>query len=295
MSEQHPFLAAVWMTGAIVSFTLMAVAGRYTAAELDTFELMMYRSFIGLFLVLIAGAIAGTLREINGQRLQLHFVRNVFHFTGQNLWFFAVTVIPLAQLIALEFTTPIWVILLAPLFLAERLTPTRAAVAFIGFVGVMIVARPDFQMLNVGILAGATCAIGFAGAMIFTKLLTRTATVTCILFWLVAFQSIFGVLTAGWDSDVVWPSAAVWPWVAIVAICGLVAHFSITKALTLAPATIVGPMDFVRLPVLAAVGYWLFSEALDIWVFFGATLIVGANFANLSAESRNKVSVRDAS
>ena len=289
VSESRPVLAAAWMLGAIFSFTLMAVAGRFTAAELDTFELLMYRSFIGIGIVAVMATTTGTYHEITRRNLGLHLVRNIFHFTGQNLWFFALTLIPLAQLIALEFTTPLWVILLAPLLLGERMTRVRVFAVLLGFCGVMVVARPDFSALEIGVLAGAGCAIGFAGSMIFTKMLTRKESITCILFYLVVIQSILGIVTAGWDADIALPSARIWPWVVVVAICGLGAHFSITKALTLAPASIVGPFDFARLPVVAVVAMLVFSEPFDLWVMAGAILIFAANILNIRSESRKNL------
>ena len=107
-------IAAAWMIGAISSFTLMAVAGRAVSAELDTFEIMLFRSLTGIIIVVSLAWATGSLRQINRGRLGLHATRNIFHFTGQNLWFYAITMIPLAQVFALEFTTPLWVILLSP-------------------------------------------------------------------------------------------------------------------------------------------------------------------------------------
>jgi drug/metabolite transporter (DMT)-like permease len=285
-AESRPGLAAVWMTGAIVSFTSMAVAGRFIATELDTFELMMYRALVGILLVTAVAYWFGTLGQINTRKLHLHLLRNIFHFTGQNLWFFGVTMIPLAQLFALEFTAPLWIILMSPIFLGEVMTRVRAVAAAVGFIGILIVARPDFGAIDAGILAGVSCAIGFAGSIMFTKLLTRTATVTCILFWLVTMQAAMGLVTAGWDGDIAIPSMAVVPWLAVVAVGGLVAHLSITKALTLAPASIVSPLDFARLPVVAIVGMLVFDEPFDPYVMLGALLIFGANYTNLRTEAR---------
>ena len=119
--------AATWMVGAISAFTMMAIAGRAASLDLDTFEIMLYRSLVGLLIVGFVAWKAGTLHQISRDRIGLHFARNLFHFTGQNLWFFAITVIPLAQVFALEFTTPIWVILLSPFILGERITKIGAA------------------------------------------------------------------------------------------------------------------------------------------------------------------------
>ncbi len=283
----QPVKAALWMLGAIGSFTAMAVAGRAIDNQIDTFELMMYRSFIGIVIVLGIAKAAGTLGQINRQNFGLHVMRNVSHFAGQNLWFAALLMIPLAQLFALEFTSPIWVMLLSPLFLNERLTKTRMAVAAAGFIGILIVARPDFSNIELGIILAALSAIGFAGSAIFTKKLTRVTSITCILFWLVVLQALFGVITAGWDGDVTWPPLSVWPAVAVVSVAGLCAHFCLTTALSIAPATVVVPIDFGRLPVIVIIGMVFYGEALDIWVLLGALIIFAANYVNIAREARS--------
>ncbi len=278
--------AAVYMGGAIVSFSSMAVAGRAVNIELDTFELMLYRSLIGIVIVLSVARLVGTISQINTQKMGLHTIRNISHFAGQNLWFAALSLIPLTQVFALEFTSPIWVMLLAPIFLKERMTLLRLAVAVLAFIGVLIVTRPDFAALDRGLVFAALCAIGFAGSAIFTKILTRTQSITCILFWLTVMQSVFGLICAGWDGDIAVPSAAILPWVALVSLAGLCAHFCLTKALSIAPAVIVVPMDFVRLPVIALIGATLYNEAIDPLVLLGAAIIFGANYINIRAEAR---------
>jgi len=282
------FTAALWMMGAIASFSTMAVAGREVAVELDTFEIMMYRSLFGVLIVVGVGALAGTLRQINTQNMGLHVVRNLAHFTGQNLWFYAVTVIPLAQVFALEFTSPLWVIVLSPLILGERLTPMRAFAAIMGFIGILIVARPDIAGINAGVITAASSAIFFALTMMFTKRLTRSQSITCILFYLTAMQLVFGIVMAGYDGDIAVPSAAALPFVLLIGAAGLLAHFCVTNALALAPATVVVPIDFIRLPAIAIIGMLLYDEALDIWVFAGAAIIFTGNYLNIWSETRAK-------
>ena len=165
-------LAALWMGGAIISFTSMAIAGRSVSDQLDTFEIMLYRSIIGLFVVSSVAIVVGTYKEINLKCFNLNILRNLCHFVGQNLWFFALPLIPLTELFALEFTTPIWVLLLASIFLRESLTKKKIFIATIGFFGIIIIARPSFDSLNIGIIAAALSAIGFAGAAIITRKLT---------------------------------------------------------------------------------------------------------------------------
>ncbi|WP_322892426.1 MULTISPECIES: DMT family transporter [unclassified Yoonia] len=278
--------AALWMIGAIVAFTTMAIGGRSVSAELDTFELMLYRSVIGIFIVLAVAGYAGTLHQIRAQKLGLHFVRNVCHFIGQNLWFFAIMTIPLAQVFALEFTTPIWVLLLSPLILQERLTGIGLIAALIGFVGILIVARPDPSNMSPGLLAAAGCAVFFALSAIYTRKLTRTESVTSILFILTTSQAVFGLICAGYDGDIAVPSLALMPWVVIISIAGLVAHFCLTKALAIAPASTVMPMDFARLPTIAVVGMVLYNEPLELLVFVGAALIFLGNYVNIRQSRR---------
>ncbi|MCG7492122.1 DMT family transporter [Thalassobius sp. Cn5-15] len=276
--------AALWMSGAIVSFSSMAIAGRAISLDLDTFEIMLYRSIIGVVVVLSVAGATGHLREITRRNLGLHFLRNLCHFTGQNLWFYALPIIPLAQVFALEFTSPLWAILLSALLLGEKITTPRAVAGGLGFIGILIVARPTADTLSVGQIAAALAAIGFAGSAVFTRRLTRTETITCILFYLTLMQALLGLITAGYDGDITLPSTAHLPWLALIALAGLVAHFCMTTALKLAPASVVMPVDFLRLPLIAVLGLLVYGEALDLWVLVGALVIFAANSLNIRAE-----------
>ena len=278
--------ACLWMIGAIASFTSMAVAGREVSFELDTFEIMMFRSLIGFALVIGILASLGKLNEVKFRNLRLHTIRNIAHFTGQNLWFYAITVIPLAQVFALEFTSPLWVIVLSTLILKEKLTQHRVIAGILGFIGILIVARPSPDTVNLGLVTAATAAIGFALTIVFTRKLTRTESISSILFFLTGIQLILGLVFAGYDGDISLPSAQSWPWVALIAIAGLLAHFCLTTALKLAPATVVIPIDFTRLPIIAIIGMLFYNEALDPMVLLGATVIFAANYYNIWRETR---------
>ncbi|MES2667284.1 MAG: DMT family transporter [Pseudomonadota bacterium] len=280
----RPLAAAGWMTGAIASFTAMAIAGRQVSNVHDTFEIMAARSVIGLVLVLLVGAALRRLNRIRTDRMAQHIVRNLFHFTGQNLWFYAITMIPLAQVFALEFTSPIWVILLSPLVLGERLTRMRLISAGLGFAGILIVARPDFAALNPGVLAAAGSAVFFAATILMTKALTRGEDIVSILFWLTLMQAVLGAVIAGHDGQIAWPTPATLPWLALIGVAGVIAHLCLTTALSLAPASFVVPMDFVRLPVIAAVGAWVYAEPADLAVFAGGALIFLGNWLNIRAQ-----------
>ena len=283
------------MIGAIVSFTLMAVAGRAISFELDTFEIMLYRSLIGVMIMVLVLSVTGKWHRVERSHGGLHLVRNLCHFSGQNLWFFALAAIPLAQVIALEFTAPLWVLVLSPLVIGEKLTRIRSIAALLGFVGILIVARPSPDTINAGTLAAAIAAIGFAGAVMFTKKLTRVTTLASILFYLTVTQAVFGLTCAGIDGSIALPSSGSVPWLMVIGCGGLMAHFCITNALSIAPATLVYPVDFARLPVIAIVGYLVYNESIDVFVLIGAIIIFAANYLNIWSETRkvmrsNKIS-----
>jgi drug/metabolite transporter (DMT)-like permease len=284
--SSHPIKAALWMIGAMVSFSLMAVSGRELAPQMNTFEIMFFRSLIGLVLVVTISYAVGTLTEIKTDRLGLHFIRNAAHFSGQNLWFLAVAYIPFSQLFALEFSTPIWVALLAPVFLGEALTRQRMLAVGLGFSGVLIVARPDLQHLDPAILAAMACAVCFAGSLMTTKILTRDQSTSCILFWLTVMQLGMGAFAVAVTGGLSLPQGIDYMWVVIVGVGGLMAHFCITKALALAPAIVVIPLDFMRLPLISVIGLMAYDEAFEWPIAAGALVIFSAILVNLQAESR---------
>ena len=280
--------ATVWMIGAMFSFSLMAVSGRELATSLNTFEIMLFRSIIGFLIVLVIGYFARTLFEIKRGRLGLHFFRNLAHFSGQNLWFLAVASIPFSQLFALEFSTPVWVALLAPLFLGEVLTKQRALAVILGFAGVLIVARPDINQFDFAIIAAVACAICFAGSMMATKKLTSDQSITCILFWLTLMQLAMGLVATVFMGTITFPEGVNIIWIMIVGIGGLTAHFCITNALALAPAIVVIPLDFMRLPLISVIGFLAYGEAFELPILFGAGVIFIAIMLNLKAEKQRQ-------
>ena len=276
--------AVFYMMGAIASFVAMAVAGRAVSFQLDTFEIMLFRSFIGFLLVLGFILVRGEGKNISRRHMGVHVVRNLFHFSGQNLWFFALTVIPLAQVFALEFTTPLWILILSPLILGERLSRKKISVGLIGFGGALLVAQPAMSGLSLGVISAALAAVGFAGSIVLTKKLTQSETILTVLFYMTLFQLGFGIICAGYDGDIALPSAQNLPWVMLIACAGLAAHFSLTAALSLAPATLIAPIDFIRLPAIVVIGFVFYSEPVDALVILGAGIIFAANYVNILGE-----------
>ena len=281
-----------WMLGAMISFTLMAVSGRELFSSLDTFEIMLYRSLVGILLVLAFGKYFKTLHQIRKENLSLHFIRNISHFGGQNFWFYAIALIPFSQLFAFEFSTPLFIVFLAPIFLGELLTKEKLIAAAIGFLGIMLVARPDLNTINWALIAAFLLPVCFAATAIATKLLTRKFSLTCILFWLVIMQTFFSLICAGYDFDIRIPTQTDLPFLLVVSVTGLTAHLCMTKAFSLAPVSVVMPIDFVRLPLISVVGYLFYNEVLTWYIILGSALVFVGNYINIKAEERTQINER---
>lgn len=288
--QHRPALAVLWMAGAMVGFIAMAIAGREVAPMHDTFEIMVWRSAIGMGLVLGAAAVTGQVHTIRPRRLGQHTLRNLFHFAGQNLWFAALTMIPLAQLFAVEFTSPIFVTLAAPFLLGEALSQRKLVAAGLGFAGVLIVAEPfGAGGISLGMLFALIAAGCFALSIVMTKMMTRVAPMLEILFWVTAFQLVFGLVLALADGHTRLPTASSLPYLVTIGVAGLGAHFCLTRALSLAPASVVAPIDFARLPLIAIVGALVYDEALRWPIFVGGAVILLANWINLKNDSAAKM------
>jgi drug/metabolite transporter (DMT)-like permease len=278
--------AALWMFGALVSFMAMAIAGRQLSVELTTFQILFFRSFVGLVVV---GAVLQHWgwSQVKTRVFGTHLLRNVAHFGGQYGWFYGIAFIPLTEVFAIEFTIPIWTAILATIFLGERMNGSRALAVGLGFVGILVILRPGMAVVSAPALAVLGGALCYAISHIFTKRLSSSETPLTILFYMTVIQLPLGLVPAlpHW----VWPSAALWPWVGVVAVTALSAHYCLTRAFQLADATVVIPMDFLRLPLIAIVGFLFYGEALKIWVFVGALLVFAATWLNLrSASSSNQ-------
>jgi len=284
-SGQAALRAALWMAGTLATISLLAVAGREAMRRLPTMDMIFYRSWVSLpVVVLIALATGHSFAVFKTQRPGMHAWRNATHFAGQFTWFWAITQIPLAEVFALEFTTPLWVALLAPIILRERLTLPRLAAVALGFIGALIVIRPVGMTISAGTASALACAVGYALSYIGMKQLTRTEQPLTILFWLCIFQGLYAtVLTLG---HLTWPDARTWAWLVVVSLSGLAAHYCIARAFALADATIVTPMDYLRVPLIAVVGWLAYAEALDPFVLIGGAVIAAANIINLLAERR---------
>jgi len=280
-----PLRAVPWMAGTLIAFSLVGVATREltVGTGMGLFQVLFLRAAIGL--VIVAPFVArGGWASVRTQRLRLHVLRNTVHFGASYGWYLGVAVLPLANVFALEFTAPIGVAVLAVVFLRERRTLGRAVAVALGVAGTLIILRPGITGFSVASLIVLGSALAFAISHIATKELTRSNSVLQVLFWMAAMQTPVALIPAiaNWTPM----DGTAWFWAAMIGATATAAHFCLTRALSLADATIVVPMDFLRVPLIALVGFLAYAEAIDIWVLAGAAVIFAGNYYNVAREHR---------
>ena len=274
------------MVGALLSFSVMAVSIRALShVGFSIFEILAVRAagmlvIVGTLLIFRPDLRAHT----RPQRMKLNLLRNTIHFASQYAWATSLTMLPLAMVFALEFTMPAWTALLAVWLLHERMTPSRMGVVVFGLIGVVVILRPGIAGFNPAALLVLAAAFGYAITMITTKELTKTSSTFSIVFWMGVIQ--FPLALAGSDVTAFLHLKVgdTLPMLG-VAIAGTSAHFCLSNAFRSGDATVVVPLDFMRIPLIAVVGWALYDESLDVFVLLGALVIISGVLWNLRAET----------
>jgi len=280
------YQAATWMAGWLVTTLAMTVAGRELATVLPVFVVMIMRSGIALILLLPVVFLWYRGDPVRTRRLPWHLARNLIHYAGQYCWFLALALIPIAQVIAIEFTMPLWTALLATAFLGERLSASRIAAVALGLIGIVLIMGPGVASFSAGQAVALAAAMLLGSAIIITKALTRTDSALTIIFYMFLIQTVIGLPLA--ISVWTWPPQALWPWVVVVGVAGTFSHFCLAKAISLADATVVVPMDFLRVPLSVLAGWLLYGEGVTVWLALGSTLILAGNAVNLWRAAANQ-------
>jgi drug/metabolite transporter (DMT)-like permease len=284
--KSNVIAAVLWMVGTLLSFSTMAVSIRELShVGFTIFEILTVRAGGMLTIVSVLMLVRPTLRaHTRPQRMTLNLLRNTIHFVSQYAWATSLTMLPLATVFALEFTMPAWTALLAVWLLHEKVTPSRMGVVVLGLVGVLVILRPGITSFNPAALLVLGAAVGYAITMITTKQLTNTSSTFSIVFWMGVIQ--FPLALAGSDLHVFLHLKA-WDILPLlgVAIAGTSAHYCLSNAFRAGDATLVVPLDFMRIPLIAVVGWALYGERLDLFVLLGALVIISGVLWNLRAES----------
>ena len=276
----------LWMIGALLSFSVMAVSIRELArGGMNIFEILAIRSGVAVLVLLVLLVVRPELRmHALPRRMGLNLLRNTVHYASQFSWAVSLTMLPLAMVFALEFTMPAWTALLAVWLLNEKMTPSRLGVVVLGLVGVLVILRPGIASFNPAAMLVLLAAFGYAITMITTKKLTATETTFGIIFWMAVIQ--FPLSLIGSDPAVFFHMEMRHILPAIgVGVAGLTSHYCLSNAFRSGDATLVVPLDFMRIPLIAVVGWAFYGERLDLFVLLGALAVEAGVLWNLRAES----------
>ncbi len=274
MSLSPVLQGMLWMIASTASFSAMIIAVRFLSETIPPFEQVLLRSVIGLAITLptVIGVAGQALKTFRPNRLgRLYAMRAFCTFTGVSAWFFAIAAMPLAEAVALHFTLPVFGLILSALILREHVTHHRWVTVGIGFLGVLIILRPGIAIFDYMALAVFLSAIGYAGGDICTKMLSRTEPSRLIVLnlniWLIVFAAIPSAM------DWYTPTLADLPMILVMGVTAWAAHMCLAQAMKCADASIVIPMEFIRLPITAFSAYFFFAEVPGIWAMVGAAVI----------------------
>lgn len=270
--------AALWMAGTLCSILVMGISGRELSAELEPQHSSFYRNVVCL-MILIPIVTAVGWRKIHTPFFKRHVARNTVHWGAQWCWLYGLGALPLAEVFAIEFSSPIWTALFATLFLGERLTRWRVLAVALGFTGILIILRPGVAIIDPASVVVLMGAIGYATTYVMTKNIMGRDSALTVVFWMNAIQLPIGAAFVA--TNLIIPSWDILPWVIALGVTGLSSHYCLSQALSNADATIVMPLDFFRLPLAAVVAWFLYAEAIDPFLAVGALFILAGNWTNV--------------
>jgi drug/metabolite transporter (DMT)-like permease len=269
----NPVRGVLWMLLSTACFALMSVFIRPASSEMHPFEALLFRNAIGLAVMApwLTRAGFGALRT---PRVWLQLLLACLILVAMMTWFYSVTVLPYVNAVALSFTAPLFSSLLAALILHEIIRWRRWSAIILGFLGALLVVRPGAGMVNVNSVIALLNPLAWAGAVIVIKILSRTGNSNAIVAYMFLMLFPMSIVPAAF----VWtePPLASMPWVVLVGLSGAAGHFCSTRAIALAPTSLVMPIEYLRLPFLGLIGFVSYQEIPDRWTLLGSAVIVAA-------------------
>ncbi len=268
-----PVQAAIWMMLSGLVFSSMGALIRLIATDLHPFQVAFVRIAVGIPLLVPIIWRQGW-RVLRTNQFPAYLLRAFFAITGLLGGFYATAHLPLADSVSVSFTAPLFATLGAAVFLGEVLRARRVAALVIGFVGVLVILRPGQAPLDLAMMAALAAAAASAGSILSVKRLSMTESSTSIVAYLSLLTTPIVLIPALW----VWqaPSLAQWAVMISIGIMGTAGQIFVTRAYSLADASMVLPFDYLRLPITAVLAYLIFFETPDVLTFVGAGIIAGS-------------------
>jgi len=272
--------------GTLASFSFMAIAARELSGTIDTFQILFFRSLLGLMIISLLILTKKDLSLFSTSRLKQHIIRNLTHFGGQYGWFLGLSLLPLATVFALEFTVPLWTAIIAAIFLKERITLKKGSAILLGLIAVAIIVNPGNELFDYYSFIVLAAAVLYALTYVSSKSLTNTEHPMTILFYMCLIQLPMGLVFTllNWHT----PNLMQWIWLLMVGITALTAHYCIARAMQLSEVSTVVTLDFLRLPLIALVGIVFYAEDFQISILVGGALMLLGNLINAPSRLTTK-------
>lgn len=275
--------AVLLMATSTVIFGCMAVCIRLASSQLHPFEIAFFRNFFGFVFILPMLVRHGPVL-LRTSKLPLYLLRCLIGIVSMLAGFWAIVNLPLAQAIALSYSTPLFVTIGAVLVLGEVVRARRWTAVLVGFLGVVLIVRPGSEDFTAGSLVALMAAVASASVAISIKFLSRTEHPDAIVLYTTMLWVPMSLVPAlfVWET----PVGITWLWIVLAGLLGTTAHMCWTRALKLGEASMLTPISFLQILVVAVFGYFLFGEALDRWTVLGAAIIFGSNVYIARREAR---------
>jgi drug/metabolite transporter (DMT)-like permease len=269
-------IGAGWMLVSVLTFAGISVSARALARDLPAGEILFLRALAGL-VAIMPWVVRGGRRSVATRKPMMHVMRGIVSAAAMLCWFAALGFLPVGDAIAIQFTMPLFLVLLAALVLGEKVDAQRwMAIAF-GFAGALVIIRPGFQTVSLAVGLVLASAVFYAGNHTFTRAMASTEGGVAIAF----YMNLVHVPVAGIAAAFDWRAVA-WHhlgWVAVLGLCGSYSHVFLTRAFAHAEASALAPLDFLRLPIASTLAYWLFGDVSDGWTWIGAAIVFAAGLA----------------
>ncbi len=284
------FRGAVFVTVGALLLTCMAILVKFLGSRLDSFQILFFRSFVGLLFILPLAFKQGW--GICRTKIpMMHMTRGGIGILGNFCFFYSITHLLLADSMALQFSRPLFMIVLAAAVLHEAVGFKRGLATLVGFAGILVMTRPfglggGPASLDLGVLVGALGAFFGALVVVAIKQLSKTESTTVIMFYYAFWGAIFSLIPA----LLVWqtPTWAELGWLILVGFFGIVGQTCITRGVSMADTTVVLPFDYLRIVYAAVFGFLLFGEVPGVWSAAGALIIVASTLYILTLEAKAK-------
>ena len=264
-----------WVIFATISAActaLMAACVRIASLEIPQSEIVFFRNFIGLILLL--PIVINRRLSFRTKKLGTHLIRSIFGFTTMYLYFYALAKLQLADAVVLVYTYPLFVSLFAFMILGERLNRNSKVSIIVGFVGVCCLFHPSSAIASVAGLIGLLAGLSAGVAQISIKKLSLTESGLLIVVFFAFFSSIFSLVPMLFEF--VMPDTRNWLILIAIGCLGNLAQLTLTRAYKLAPASQVAPIGYSSLVFAGLIGFLLWNETPDLWMLVGTVFVAVA-------------------